>query len=789
MRVSLQWLRELADAGLDARALADRLTMGGLEVEEVTPVAGDFSGIVVGHVKSVEPHPNADKLRVTQVDAGTGELLTIVCGAPNVAVGQKVPAALVGAKLPGMEIKKAKLRGVESSGMLCSARELGLSSDHAGLLVLDEGARIGEDVRKALALDDVYFTLKLTPNRGDCLSMFGIARDVAAITGAKLDLPTAPPVKSSIADTRAVRISAPEACGHYFARVVRGINPQARTPQWMSRRLERAGLRAIHPIVDITNYVMLERGQPMHAFDNAKLKGGIDVRFMREGERVKLLNGDEVDYRPGLLAITDESGPVALGGVMGGFDTMVGEATTDVLFEAAFFHPSAVQGKARALQLTSDAAHRFERGVDPSAAGAALERATALALEICGGSAGPEIHAAGTLPKRAGVRVRPARARALLGYEVTDREMHEILVRLSCVPESDGGAIRATPPSWRFDLAIEEDFVEEIARIHGYEHVPVRPPRAAAAMLHLHEGARDRFDLRHALAACGYQEVVNYSFVSEEWERDFAGNEKPVRLANPVASHLSVMRTTLLGGLVQTLRSNLNRGEERVRVFELGRCFEGSAADAAVQPERIAGLAYGPRFPEQWAEGGQKGPRVDFFDAKGDLERLVGRQRLESHAGNHPACHPGRCALVSLDGRVVGVVGELHPRLQQRYELPFPAVFFELETAPLLAGDFPRFQGVSRMPVVRRDIAFLVGDSVPVGELLAAVRGRVPGFVREVEVFDQYRGKGVEPGKKSLALRIVMQDTDRTLTDSEVEGVVASIREQLDQQFQAKPRT
>ena len=789
MKVSLQWLRELVDAGLEAPALAERLTMGGLEVEEIAPVAGDFSGIVVGHVKSVEPHPNADKLRVTQVDAGTGELLTIVCGAPNVAVGQKVPAALIGAKLPGMEIKKAKLRGVESSGMLCSARELGLSSDHAGLLVLDEGARVGEDVRKALALDDIYFTLKLTPNRGDCLSMFGIARDVAAITGAKSKLPVAPPVKSTIADTRAVRISEPGACGHYFGRVIRGIDPQARTPEWMSRRLERAGLRAIHPLVDITNYVMLERGQPMHAFDNAKLKGAIDVRYMREGERIKLLNGDEVGFSPRLLAITDESGPVALGGVMGGFDSMVGEGTTDVFFEAAFFHPAAVQGKARALGLASDAAHRFERGVDPAAAGAALERATALALEICGGSAGPEVHAAGTLPARPGVAVRPERARALLGYEVADGEMHDILARLSCLPESDGRAIRATPPSWRFDLAIEEDFVEEIARIHGYEHVPVRPPRAAAAMLHLHEGERDRFDLRHALAACGYQEVVNYSFVAEEWERDFAGNENPVRLANPVASHMGVMRTTLLGGLVQTLRSNLNRGAEGVRIFELGRCFEGSAADPAVQPERVSALAYGPRFPEQWAQGGQKGPAVDFFDAKGDLERLAGRRGLQFRAGSHPACHPGRCALVSLEGRTVGVVGELHPRLQQRYELASAPVFFELETAPLLAGDFPRFRGVSRMPVVRRDIAFLVGENVPVGELLAAVRGRVPGFVREVEVFDQYRGKGVEPGKKSLALRIVMQDTDRTLTDSEVEGVVASIREQLDQQFQAKPRT
>jgi len=789
MRVSLQWLRELVEIDLPPKELADRLTMGGLEVEETTPVAGEFSGIVVAQVNSVAPHPNADKLRVTEVDAGTGEILTIVCGAPNVAAGQKVPCALVGAKLPGMEIKKAKLRGVESSGMLCSARELGLSDDHAGLLVLDPSARIGEDVRKTLALDDVYFTLKLTPNRGDCLSMFGIARDVAAITGAKLKLPVASAVTASTADSRPVRISESGACGQYFGRVIRGLDATARIPDWMARRIERAGLRTIHPLVDITNYVMLERGQPMHAFDNAKLKGGIDVRFMREGERIKLLNGEEVGYHPKLLAIVDDTGPVALGGVMGGFDSMVGEATTEVFFEAAFFHPSAVQGKARALNLTSDAAHRFERGVDPAATAAALERATALALDICGGSTGPESRAIATLPARPSVRVRPERARALLGYEVTDREMHSILARLACAPEPDRDAIRATPPSWRFDLAIEEDFIEEIARIHGYQHVPVRPPRVASAMTHLREGTRDRFALRHSLAASGYQEVINYSFVAEEWERDFAGNYNPVRVANPIASDKGVMRTTLLGGLVQTLRSNLNRGESRVRVFEIGRCFEGAGADAAVQPDRIAALSYGARFPEQWGEGGLNGPKADFFDAKGDLERLAGDFGLAFAADTHPACHPGRCAAVSRNGHRIGVVGELHPRLLQGYELPLAPVFFEVMTDALTNGDFPRFHGLSRMPVVRRDMAFLVADSTPAGAILAAVRGGLPGWVREVEVFDQYRGKGVEPGQKSLALRIVMQDTDRTLTDSEVEGVMASIREQLDQQFKAKPRT
>jgi phenylalanyl-tRNA synthetase beta chain len=787
MKVSVQWLRELVAIGdMPVEDLARALTMGGLEVEEVTSLASAFSGIVVGQVKKVFPHPNADKLRVTEVDAGTGETLTIVCGAPNVAEGQKVPCAVVGAKLPGMEIRKATLRGVESSGMLCSARELGLSEDHAGLLVLEEGAPVGRDVRQVLGLDDVYLTLKLTPNRGDCLSMFGIARDVAAITGCELTLPVASPVATQVQDKREVRISEPRACGQYFGRVVEGIDARANTPEWMARRLERAGLRSISPLVDVTNYVMLERGQPMHAFDNARLRGAIDVRFLRAGERLKLLNEQEVEFRPSLLAITDESGPVGLGGLMGGYDSMVGAGTTSVFFEAAYFAPEAVQGKARELGLASDAAYRFERGVDFAATGAALERATALTMEICGGKAGPLTHARGELPGRSAVSVRPNRVRSLLGYPVSDDEMHSILRRLSCVPETEPGGIRATPPSWRFDLALEEDFVEEIARIHGYDHVPAEAPRSSVPMLALHEGERSRFDLRHQAAALGYQEVVNYSFVAEEWEKDFAGNDSPVRLANPIASQMSVMRTSLIGGLVHTLRANLNRGEERVRIFEVGRCFEGAQADVAVQPERVAGLAFGSRWPEQWA---LKAESVDFFDAKGDLETLAGGRELEFSTGSHPACHPGRCALVRLGGAAVGVVGELHPRLQQKYELPTAPVLWEVLTGPLLGGSMPAFRGVSRMPAVRRDIAILVAENVSAGALLEAIRKLVPPFVREVEVFDQYRGKGVESSQKSLALRIVMQDTDRTLTDSEVEGVVASIREQLNEKFQAKPRT
>jgi phenylalanyl-tRNA synthetase beta chain len=787
MRVSLKWLRELVDlGGMPADKLAHALTMGGLEVEQVEPVAAQFTGIVVAHVKSVAPHPNADKLRVTEVDAGTGETLTIVCGAPNVAAGQRVPCALVGAKLPGLEIGKAKLRGVESSGMLCSARELGLSADHAGLLVLEGDAPVGEDIRVHLDLDDVYLEIKLTPNRGDCLSMYGIARDVAAITRGKLTLPGPAASAAGIPDARAIHIADRKACGQYYGRVIRGIDAQAHTPAWMVRRLERAGFRAISPLVDITNYVMLERGQPMHAFDHAKLIGAIDVRFMKPGERLTLLNEQPVESQPGLLAITDESGPVALGGVMGGLDTMVTDGTRDVFFEAAYFDPGTIQGKARALSLTSDAAHRFERGVDFAATLNSLERATELTLRICGGQAGPVTHADGDLPARAEVRVRPGRVRLLAGYAIDDAEMEAILRRLACEVAREAGAFRVKPPSWRFDLAIEEDFVEEIARIHGYEHVPSDAPRSSVPMLRLAEGRRSPFDLRHALAALGYQEVVNYSFGAEEWEQDFAANANPVRLANPIAATQGVMRTTLLGGLIATLRANLNRGEARVRIFEIGRCFEADAADAAVQPERIAGLTFGTVTPEQWA---QPAAIADFFDAKGDVESLAARGPLTFEAGAHPACHPGRCALVRQGPNVLGVVGELHPKWQQKYELAGPAVLFELLTAPLLAGVAPRFAGLSRMPVVRRDLACLFPEATPVGAVLAAVRGRLPPWAREFEVFDQYRGKGVEAGQKSLAFRIVMQDTDRTLTDSEVEALVASIRDQLHQEFKAQPRT
>ena len=786
MKVSVNWLRDLGGVDLPVDRLAHVLTMGGLEVEETTPVAAAFEGIVVAHVESVAPHPDADKLRVAMVDAGTGEKLQIVCGAPNVAAGQKVPCALVGAKLPNLAIKRATLRGVESSGMLCSARELGLSDDHAGLLVLPADAPVGANIREYLDLDDTVLTLKLTPNRGDCLSMVGIARDVAALAGQEAALPAPATVAATITDSRDVRITDPAACGRYFGRVIRGLDPSAKTPDWMSRRLERAGLRPRSPLVDITNYVMLERGQPMHAFDDAKLKGAIDVRLARPGEELQLLTEQWAEYIPNLLLITDDSGPVALGGVMGGFDTMVTQATTDVFFEAAWFAPEAVQGRAKALELTSDAAYRFERGIDFAGTRGALERATELTLAICGGKAGPVSEARGTLPARATTRVRPARVRALLGYDVPDEFMAPAFARLGCAVEREGADLGVTPPSWRFDLAIEEDFVEEVARLHGFEHVPSRSPRSSVPMLGIREGERTRFDLKRSVAGLGYQEVINYSFVSSQWESDFADNAAPVRLANPIASTMDVMRSTLIGGLVAAVNSNLNRDEGRVRLFEIGRCFLGEGPEASDQPERLAAITFGGRVPEQW---GEKAIAADFYDAKGDLVAIAGEVGLEFRPGRHPACHPGRCARVWIGEREVGVVGELHPRLQLKYGLAAAPVIFEMDCSALLVGAAPRFSGLSRLPTVRRDLAVVVDESVPAGAILEAVRARVPACVREVEVFDQYRGKGVENGRKSLAFRIVMQDTARTLTDAEVEEIVGSVRQLLSQKFNALPRT
>lgn len=793
MKVSVNWLKELVKVDLTVEQIAHTLTMAGLEVEEIHPVASKFDKVVVAHVNSVKPHPNADKLRVCEVDTGTGSLLQIVCGAPNVAAGQKVPCAMVGAKLAmpddkTLEIKAAKLRGEDSNGMLCSARELGLSEDHGGLLVLPGDAPVGANIREYLDLDDAILTLKMTPNRGDCLSMVGIARDLAAVTGAELRVPSVASVPATIQESRPIKLSAGKACSHYCGRVIRNINAKAITPAWMQRRLERAGFRSISPLVDITNYLTLERGRPMHAFDLDKLQGGIDVRFPKAGEELDLLNDQHVVLSPDTLLICDDSGPVALGGIMGGRSTMVSDSTTSVFFEAAFFDPAVVQGKTRELGLNSDAAHRFERGVDFASARNGVEYATQLTLEICGGQAGPITEAQTEMPSRPSVVVRVDRASRLIGMPVESAEMQRIFARLQCVVAPQGDALKVTPPSWRFDLNIEEDFIEEVARISGYEKVSAVAPQSSVPMLPVAEALVSRATLKRRLAGMGYQEVLNYSFIPEGWEEDFAGNTSPVRVANPIASHMAVMRTQLLGGLLETLRHNLNRGETRAQLFEIGRCFFADEVDLAAQPERLAALAHGPRHPEQW--GADKNERADFFALKGDLETLFAGHSLSFEAASHPALHPGRSANIRIGDAVVGVLGELHPRWQQKYDLPAgqAPVYFEVATAPLLVARAPRYSPISRMQGVRRDIAIVVDEMVSARALEDAVRPVLGPTVIEFALFDLYRGPGLDSGKKSVAFRVLMQDTDRTLTDTEADQIVRTVVDVLVSKFGATIR-
>ncbi len=791
MKVSVNWLRQLVETDLSIDALAHALTMAGLEVEDISPVAPAFERIVVGEVKSVQPHPNADKLKVTEVDigAGQGAILQIVCGAPNVAVGMRAPVALVGARLPGLEIKEAKLRGVDSQGMLCSARELGLSEDHEGLLALPADAPLGKDIRDYLDLNDVYLTLKLTPNRGDCLSMVGIARDLAAVTGAKLKVAAISAFAPTSTETRAITISAPEACGRYLGRVITNINAQAQTPAWMKRRLERAGFRSISPLVDITNYLTLEYGRPMHAFDLDKLKGGIDVRFARAGENMTLLNEQKVELQPDMLLICDQAGPVAMAGVMGGLDSMVTAATTNVLFESAYFSPSAIQGKTRLLGINSDAAFRFERGVDPESAAPGLEYATRLTLDICGTPdtrIGPISDARGKLPSRSPILVRPERVAKLIGIKVATLSMKDIFSRLLCQVDDSEAGLRVTPPSFRFDLAIEEDFAEEVARIHGYDKVPAMAPVASVPMLSISEAKRSRFALRHAAAALGYQEVINYSFTPLEWERDFAGNGAPITLLNPISNQMEVMRSGLIGGLIGSLTYNLNRGETRLKLFELGRCFMSAEASVAAQPEHIGGLAYGSRFPEQW--GQDKAEKADFFAVKGDVEAILSGTEARFVSFRHPALHPGRSATIEVQGVSIGFVGELHPQWQQKYGLPFAPVVWELSVEAIRESLPPRYQAISKMQAVRRDIAILVPENQPVQALVDAVNTlKLPQLI-DFALFDVYRGNTIQNGLKSLAFRIVMQDTARTLTDLECDIIVSKIVEVLSQKHGATIR-
>jgi len=790
MKFSESWLRSFVAPACSGAELSHLLTMAGLEVEEEETVAPAFGNVVVGHVLEVNKHPDADRLNVCRVDVGRGEAQQIVCGAPNVAPGLKVPCALPGAELPGdFKIKVAKVRGIESSGMLCSAKELGIAEDASGLLVLPADAPVGEDIRRYLDLDDRLLTLKLTPNRADCLSLSGVAREVAALTGAPATYPEIPEAPVQIAARRDVVLDAPDACSRYCGRVIAGVDARAPTPEWMKRRLERSGIRPISSLVDITNYVMLELGQPLHAFDNAKLEGAVHARMARAGETLLLLNEQTLTLDEDVLLIADDAQPLAMGGIMGGEGSGITLETRELFLESAFFAPKAIAGRARRYGFVSDASHRFERGVDFGGTLRALERATQLVLDICGGQAGPVSEAQAALPERQPVRLRPARVTKVLGIAFSPERIAELFARLDLGFVRDGDDFIVTPPTYRFDIEIEEDLIEEIVRLHGYDNIPARAPQAMLAMAAQREDVRPLARIRQIVADCGYQEVVNFAFVEEAWEADFAGNQNLIRLANPIASQLSVMRSTLIGGLVANVATNLKRKQSRVRVFETGRCFFRDAQGGPVagfrQPWKLAGLAYGGAVPEQW---GAPARNVDFFDVKGDLEILLAPAGARFEKTEHPALHPGRSARVLLAGKEIGVIGELHPKWVQKYDLPLAPVVFELDLDALKQAKLPQYVEVSRQPPAVRDLAVVVDHKLELQALLDGMAANRPPLVQDIRLFDLYTGKGVESGKKSLALRIVMQDTQRTLQDAEVDAAVQQLVAYLQQAFAAQLR-
>jgi phenylalanyl-tRNA synthetase beta chain len=792
MQFPESWLREFCDPRLTTKEIADALTMGGLEVEDLRPVAPPFDKVVVGEIKECVPHPNADRLRVCQVDVGNGAaLLNIVCGAPNARAGIKVPTALVGAVLPPdeegkpFEIKVGKLRGVESQGMLCSARELKLSEDHSGLLELDAATPLGKNVRDVLQLDDHVFTLKLTPNLAHALSVYGVARELSALTGAPLKEPSFSPVQPKHDARLKVKISAPDLCGRFSGRIVRNVDTKAKTPQWMVERLARCGQRSVTALVDISNYVMFEFGRPSHIFDLDKIHGALDVRWGKPGEQLRLLNGSTITVDDKVGVIADDREVESLAGIMGGDATAVSDDTRNVYVEAAFWWPEAVQGRSRRYNFSTDAGHRFERGVDPGLTVEHIEHITRLIIEICGGEAGPMDDQVAKLPERRPVTLRVERASKVIGMPVSEAQCLDAFRRLGLPAQAGKGAITVTPPPYRFDIAIEEDLIEEVTRIVGYNNLPTSPPLAPITARVRPESQRSRFAVRRQLAALGYFETINFSFVEEAWEKDLAGNPDPIRLLNPIASQMSVMRSSLIGSLLSVLKFNVDRRAERVRVFEVGRVFLRDASVATTdttvhgirQPMRVAGLAWGSADGLQW---GRKEAQVDFYDAKGDVQALLAPHAPEFVPARHPAMHPGRCARIRLGGREIGIVGELHPRWRQQWELPQPPVMFELDLDAVATRDVPQFEPVPRFQPAQRDIAVIVKDAVTHDAVLAAIHGAsTGGLLRDAFLFDVYKPKqgtaGVAPDEKSFAVRLTLASNDATLTDEQIEAAVGAI--------------
>ena len=818
MQFSESWLRQYVNPSLDSKALGHAMTMAGLEVEEQHSVAPPFTKIVVAQILSAEQHPDADRLRVCKVDAGSGQELQIVCGAPNARAGIKIPCALVGAELPPSEvggkpfmIKLGKLRGVESQGMLCSGRELGLGDDHEGILELPVDAPVGDDIRKYLDLDDQIFVIKLTPNKADCLSLIGMAREVSAITGAALCAPkwTAPNV--SIADKLKVTVESTDLCGRFAGRVIRDVNPQAKTPDWIIQRLCHAGQRSISALVDLSNYVMLEMGQPTHVFDIDKLTGDLSVRWAKSGESLELLNGQTVTLQGKNSAgkiqdagvVADQTGPVALAGIMGGNHCAVSDDTKNIYVEAAYWQPSAIQGRARRFNFSTDAAHRFERGVDPQNTVNCLEYLTSLIVEVCGGQVGAIDDQILAIPERKPVSMRLARAMKVIGIPLTNEIVSDVFKRLGFEFKQANDVFIVTPPSYRFDIEIEEDLIEEVARMYGFENIPDVPPVATLKMSAKAEAKRGIHLLRQRLALQGYQEAVNFGFTDLESEQRLVGAAENdlIAVLNPIASQYGVMRSNLWGGLLANLKANLNRGAGRVRLFETGRVFkrddsvqeEAGKVAGFYQPQQVGGLAYGSFVPEQWASDNRL---VDFFDVKGDLERVLDPLHFTTQVAVHPALHPGRSAQIQLltsAGKLnIGWVGELHPGLQQAYELPQAPVLFELDLEAVRNLGIPQPEELSKFPAVQRDLAVVVKQSVSAQALLDAMNKTKQNFVRGIELFDEFKPKAgsssMAVDEKSLAFRVTLLNPQETLQDAQIEAVMTALLAALEKNCAARLR-
>ncbi len=807
MQFPESWLREFCDPPLSTQALAELLTMSGMEVEELRSVAPPFTGVVVAEIVGVERHPQADRLRVCRVDAGKASPngpLQIVCGAPNARAGIRVPLALVGAELPPgddgkpFRIGVGKLRGVQSDGMLCSARELKLADDHAGLLELSSDAPVGADVRNWLKLDDTIFTLKLTPNLAHCLSVYGIAREVAALTGSPLKTPPSRLVPPRSDRRLPVEVQATDLCGRFSGRVVCNVDTQASTPGWMVDRLARCGQRSVTALVDISNYVMFEYGQPSHIFDLDKIHERLVVRWGRAGETLKLLNGSTVEVDAGVGVIADALGVESLAGIMGGDATAVSDATRNVYVEAAFWWPEAVSGRSRRFNFSTDAGHRFERGVDPASTVARVERITQLIIEVCGGEAGPVDDQVLRLPESKPVTLRVDRAAKVIGMPVTRDQCADVFRRLGLEAAPGGQSITVRPPSWRFDLAIEEDLIEEVARVIGYQRLPATAPVAPAQAKVLREARRSPHAIRHLLADLDYQETISYSFVEDSWERELAGNAHPIKVVNPIAAPLSVMRSSLLGSLVNVLKLNLARKASRVRIFEVGRVFlrdpsapDGERAVAGLrQPMRVGGLAAGPAELVQW---GRPERAVDFFDVKGDVELLLAPRQPTFAAAHHPAFHPGRSARVEVDGVPIGYVGELHPRWRQAFGMQQAPVMFELDLEPVLESAVPAYEGVSKQQPVFRDLALVIAETVSHDTLVASLRADPSRLVRNVTLFDVYKatdaGTSLKVGERSLAVRLELLDDAETLTEARIDAAVAAALTRANHAARARLRT